>query len=331
MPVETEASLSNALRKLLLSLGIKNVNMSALLNAVTNNDVETIARLLGITGAAFSDTLQRITNIYVQSGQTLLGSAPASLVGEVSFGLASPKALSYVSQKSSTLVKGISDEQRSVIRKVLNDAYLKGSGPKSAVKVLAGTKGSAGTRGGSIIGLSENQAEWVLNAREDLSRIHESQEALDRYLSRKRRDKRFDAAIKKAFAQGTPLKRDAIDKIAGRYTDRLLAYRAEVIARTEFKEATNKARIDAALDLVEAGKVSEDQVMKEWDSTGDRKVRSSHVAMDGQRVPLNEAFTTPDGYKLKHPGDTSLGAPASETIQCRCVMKIKINFYKGLR
>lgn len=59
---------------------------------------------------------------------------------------------------------------------------------------------------------------------------------------------------------------------------------------------------------------------KEWLSErSDGRTRAHHLAADGQVRNLDEPFEVA-GENLMYPGDSSLGASASNTIQCRCVV-----------
>jgi len=64
--------------------------------------------------------------------------------------------------------------------------------------------------------------------------------------------------------------------------------------------------------------VASGQLTHTWLSQEDERVRPTHVVADGQTVPINQPFIV-GGYQLLFPGDDSLGAPANETILCRCV------------
>ena len=65
--------------------------------------------------------------------------------------------------------------------------------------------------------------------------------------------------------------------------------------------------------------VEEGQLTHTWETMKDERVRSKHVAVDGQTKPINEPFIV-DGYKLMFPGDTLTSNPPGElTILCRCV------------
>ena len=87
--------------------------------------------------------------------------------------------------------------------------------------------------------------------------------------------------------------------------------RAMMIARTEVVAASNAGSHFAA----EQTGLDYERV---WLSSRDERVRDDHAGMDGQRRGKNDPFEAPDGSLLMFPGDTSLGAAANQTIQCRC-------------
>lgn len=86
--------------------------------------------------------------------------------------------------------------------------------------------------------------------------------------------------------------------------------RAKLIVRTEGNRIANAARLDAAKAAKEHGA----DLVKQWDSTMDRKTRPHHVQLDGQVRELEEPFEI-DGRKAQAPG--KFGIP-SEDINCRC-------------
>lgn len=62
------------------------------------------------------------------------------------------------------------------------------------------------------------------------------------------------------------------------------------------------------------------EIEKEWVATNDARTRSAHGAADGQRKAVDKPFSV-GGYKMMHPGDGSLGAPARLIYCCRCTTK----------
>lgn len=90
--------------------------------------------------------------------------------------------------------------------------------------------------------------------------------------------------------------------------------RAETIARTETHSASMFGEFTA---------VSEDGVveMKEWIATSDSRTRIDHIHADGQKVPVDEAFSV-GGEELMFPGDPD-GSP-EQVINCRCTVAYSV-------
>ena len=111
------------------------------------------------------------------------------------------------------------------------------------------------------------------------------------------------------FEQGesTP---DIARRLRSKYQD-FSVRRAMTIARTEVVSASNYGSFAGAL---QTGL----DFQKVWLSSRDDRVRDDHQEMDGVAVGKQELFVLPDGSKVMVPGDTSLGADASQTINCRC-------------
>ena len=84
------------------------------------------------------------------------------------------------------------------------------------------------------------------------------------------------------------------------------------IARTESHRITSQATYDALIRAKEMGA----DVVKQWDSTLDKKTRPNHVKLDGQIRELEEPFEV-NGKKAMYPG--GFGVP-HEDINCRCVL-----------
>ena len=60
------------------------------------------------------------------------------------------------------------------------------------------------------------------------------------------------------------------------------------------------------------------EIEKEWNATKDFKTRDAHRQLDGQRVPVDEAFSV-DGETIRFPRDPQ--AKAYLRCNCRCAMK----------
>jgi SPP1 gp7 family putative phage head morphogenesis protein len=120
------------------------------------------------------------------------------------------------------------------------------------------------------------------------------------------------AAIRHALTEGVAAG-ESIPQLAKRlrtvYED-FTRERAVMIARTEVIAASNLGSQAAARI---SGVVSE----KFWIATADNRTREWHADADGQSRPLNEPYSV-HGESLMFPGDSSLGASASNLVRCRC-------------
>lgn len=86
--------------------------------------------------------------------------------------------------------------------------------------------------------------------------------------------------------------------------------RAMTIARTE----GHRIEVQAGMDACENAKEKGADIVKQWDSTMDKKTRQSHTRVDGEIRELNETFSN----GLMYPGDPSGGA--GEVVNCRCAL-----------
>tara|TARA_R110000823_G_scaffold1464_1_gene5701 strand:+ start:28409 stop:29218 length:810 start_codon:yes stop_codon:yes gene_type:complete len=102
--------------------------------------------------------------------------------------------------------------------------------------------------------------------------------------------------------------KSAIEEITG-YSE----FRADAIGRTEVQGAYSGGEMDGARALGEYG-----PTYKRWLSAVDSRTRESHLDADGQTVPIAEPFLV-GGTPMDRPLDP--GAPASEVVNCRCVIQ----------
>ena len=92
------------------------------------------------------------------------------------------------------------------------------------------------------------------------------------------------------------------------FADTITQARATTIARTETVGALNEgAWVRATATGVFRA--------KSWVTQRDGRVRDSHKALDGVRIPINDRFAN----GLLYPHES--GAPPNETINCRCTLK----------
>lgn len=300
--------------------------MAVLTAAIERGDIEGAIRAIQL-GREFFAPLDAMIETAFNAGamwqmdQTLpkRGGPAGSL--QIRFDGRHPLAEQWNNRAGARLVTEVTDSIKESVRTVVQDGLTMGRDPRKVALDLVGRINRAtGRREGGVVGLTSQQSGYVVNARKELEDLSST------YFKRTLRDKRFDRIIAKAIRDGKPLPQADIERITARYSDRLLAYRGQVIARTESLQALNAGRDEGIRQIIEKGELAPDAVTIIWQAAPDRRTRDSHASMNGQRVPQGEAFVTPNGYRLRHPGDTSLGAPASETIQCRCNVRYSVDW-----
>ena len=232
------------------------------------------------------------------------------------------RAERWVQEQSSRLITEIIEDQRDMARAVIREGLEQGQNPRTTALEIAGRVNRAtGQREGGFIGLTSQQAAWVRNAEAELRGLDAG------YFDRAARDKRYDGTIRKAIDSGKALSGADVARIVRRYKDRLLKARADLIAENESLTALRAGQMEGLRQLVDTGKVRDDQIERTWSDTGDGRTRPAHRAMRGQKVRgVNEPFVFPDGTRALFPGDVSLGAPAKNTIRCRCVATTRIRY-----
>lgn len=296
--------------------------------------VDDVIQALGIDEALFSQLTESVRSAYMAGGIQGISEMPAALIIRnrkglqsaglhLRFDIRNPGAESWLVRESSRLVREIVSSQRHAIREVLAHGLQAGSNPRQTALNLVGRVGPSGRRTGGVLGLTGQQAQYVMNARADLS--SGDPQTMARYFQRKRRDHRFDAMVQRAIDGGQPLSAADIDRITGRYADRLLQLRGEMIARTESLNALNEAREQSFRQAIDSGMLKPQHVVKGWSATKDLRTRDSHLELDGKKVAINEPFESPTGAHMMHPGDTSLGAGGEDVIGCRCMTTYKVD------
>lgn len=118
------------------------------------------------------------------------------------------------------------------------------------------------------------------------------------------------AAVAAALKEGTSIQQFARE--LSRMPDFSLR-RATLIGRTEIIAASNAGSVLGA-------QASGIPTKKVWLSTQDDRTRDLHIAVDGQKVPNLETPFNVGGDEMQYPGDSSMGAAASNTINCRCTV-----------
>ena len=187
------------------------------------------------------------------------------------------RAADWAQQNVAHLVTGITDSQRVAIRETVARVY---HGPEE----LRLTPAQAAKTIRSTVGLTPKLTDAVVSFQGDL------------------------------VADGVALPRAQAQ--AGKYAEKLRAYRADMIARTETVTAANQAQQATWHDAAAEGLISVQNSVRVWHVIDDDRLDLLVCApMDEQRVSLNQPFVTGDGRYVytpaAHPG-------------CRCYLSIDV-------
>lgn len=286
--------------------------------AIEQRDLTAALEALHLDRAAFSALEAKLTEAYAAGGQGAVASMPAAVSIGFRFDPGNQRAASQIRAFAARLITGLLENEREKARNALADGMARGASPKTVALDLVGRINRVtGKRTGGLLGLNGPQRTAVEAARAELASNDPAR--LRNYLRRPRRDKRFDRTVTKAIETGRKIDAVTARNMIINYENGLLRRRGETIARTEALPAIRAAKREAFQQLVDDGRVQAQDIVRGWVTTQDGRQRDTHDAMAGQEVRgLDAPFVSPSGAMFLYPGDTSLGADASEVIDCRC-------------
>ena len=298
------------------------VALARLEEAIRSGDLEAARRIVNLSEARFSELTEGNRSVYLAGGEFSANQAPASL--GFAFNVNSPRAARYLQEKSSDLLNLIINDQNQMIRDVLSEGIDAGVNPRTMALDLVGRiDRRTGRRVGGRLGLTANQSKYVSSAKSELLSGDTTQ--MRNYLQREARDKRFDSMVLRAINDQAAIPVPDANRISARYSDNLLQLRGETIARTEALESFHAGSDEALNQAIEEGYARAEDIVKEWSSSGDARVRDGHRAMDGQVVGVNELFVDPvTGDRLRYPADSR--ASAASRVNCRCAMIQRVDW-----
>jgi hypothetical protein len=306
--------------------------IKALEEAIATGNVEHALSILNLDPVVFSGVADTVNDVFKTAAVLTAEAARASrdpFTGArivFRFNVRSPPAEEWLRVESSRLVVGLSNQARKTVRQTLSAGMELGQNPRTtALDVVGRVSKLTGRREGGTIGLTPNMEKYVQNAKLEL--LSGDPALLKNYLTRERRDARFDAKVHRALAAGKPVAAEDVTKMIGRYSDSLLQLRGENIARTETLLSLHAGQAESIRQMIESGKVQERDVMKIWHTNRDGRERRSHYILHGKKVPYQEPFKSPEtGARMMHPGDRSMGALPQDVINCRCHAEYKVDY-----
>lgn len=301
-----------------------------IIDRLRRGDIDGAVDAVQLDSAAFAAYQATVDATFLGAGQTFTQALPkrSSVTGDrmvVRFDGRNARAERILQELAGQQITHIVEDQLTVIRTHLTEGMVAGRNPRSvALELIGRVNPRTGRREGGIIGLTEPMERYVRRARRELETGQ-----YGAYKDRTRRDRSLDRLISKAEKEGRPLAAEEIDRMTGRYSDRLLQLRAENIGRTEAMAAIQASQDEALRQAVDKGLVAKQDVKRIWRTASDTRVRHTHASMAGQEVGLDEPFLSPSGAQLRYPGDPE--APADEVINCRCVVENRIDYLGALK
>lgn len=231
----------------------------------------------------------------------------------VSFDQTNFRAVQRMQANRLRLIREFTSDQRGTLRQAMTRGITEGLNPRDQARLFRDS-----------IGLTRRQEAAVAN----YGRLLRGQDRLDNLpsmqaLDRQLRDGRFDRTVRAAVRRGEPLTEEQVSRMVGRYRERYVRYRSEVIGRTEALRSVHEGSEEMYQQAFEAGQIDPGKVSRSWTSARDGRVRDTHRSINGQTRLVGERFTSPSGAQLRYPGDPD--APAEETVQCRCALATRVN------
>lgn len=333
--LEALAKFAPAIQKAFID-AIQDISDSAILDQVTaaleKGDADAAWRALGYRTSVFNGIVAVLRSTFEQGALLMMATLPKyvrdreGIKGALRFDIRDRRAEDWLANQSSSLITKIDADIRTSVRTALTQGLAQGRNPNNvALDIIGRYDRQTGHREGGLIGLGEREQLWTQNTRDKLARLDPS------YFQLTLRDKRFDSTVSAAIASDQPLPQQTIDKLVDRYKSNALRFRGETIGRTETLPSLNRSEFESTRQALERAGLPPAAATKEWDSTGDDKVRPEHRELDGQRVPIDQPFVTSQGVRMLHPGDISLGASGNSVIACRCRVKYKVDFGYGVQ
>jgi hypothetical protein len=244
-------------------------------------------------------------NTAEHSFQTL---ARKAMVG--SLDLINPSAVDYLAAEIPELILEINQDQAEAVQAILLDGIHGGKdGPQIAREIR------------DSVGLTEQQAQWVINFRNQLESGEEGPYTPvgDRRLSA------IDSAAAQAEMNSEETDPDAVDMLVEKYGFSLLNKRAMDIAVSELHSAMIQGQDDLWHQAKDLGYLDPAITRRHWLGVHDSKEREDHWATEDMNEPdgvgLDEPFDTPVG-PVMNPGDSGVD---EFDINDRCTVYLTFN------
>jgi hypothetical protein len=239
--------------------------------ALKLNDIE------GALNAIPWDVLQKLT-ITISPILRQVLEAAADLTAQslpkgvdIGFDVTNPEAVKWIKAHAAELIKkNIMPTSQQAIRDIIRRGFEEGMSPRQMAEYIK-----------EQIGILPKHAEAV--------------ETYRKLILQKFKDRGLITAEQDA------------QRLAAQYAQKLIKYRATVIARQETMTAANQGQLELWKQGVGEGIITEIDWEREWIVSGDERTCTKCMPMNGERAPINGTWK--NGCRI----------PTEIHIQCRCV------------
>lgn len=254
-----------------------------------------------------------LTKFKLAVRRSLLASAESTsgLPFGINFDALNTAAIRAIQTSELSLLQGITTEIADGIRFYLAHGLRNGINPVDTARNLR-----------EIIGLTPKQVQAVSNYRQLLTGGAKGQPYRE-VLRRALRDGRFDRTVMNAIEEQVRLKPDQVTRMVQRYEERMVANRADVVARTETMDALYEGQMARWRQAIDENKIEEGELRRFWHTAKDERVCPTCSAiplLNPTGVAFSQPFQLPDG---------ELMGPTAHPC-CRCVVFIRVVFAKGV-
>ena len=303
------------------------VDQRALLELLEAGQIERAVELLRINRAMLFPLDEAIRAGFIIGGTMVAADLPRGISGRFGFDGRHVRAEAWVREHVGDLIQGIERESIETTRRVIREGIEAGRSSGVVAREITGRK--VGTRRvGGYLGLNSDQTDQVLRARSILSDPEQirSYFAKDAKTGRmkpryKLSDRRFDARIKKAIAEGRALSGKDLDDVIEAHRSKALGYRGRVIAKDQAHTALAEGRMEGYRQMLDRPEV--ETVTKRWVHGLSENARLDHAAMNGTVIDFNEDFEMADGTRMSQPHDPRGGAKHSLGCKCTCFFRVR--------
>lgn len=239
--------------------------------------------------------------VFIDGAET----ASASLSG--SLAMTEPLAIAYGQQRAGTLIQGIQTQQLNTVRSAIGAGLAEGIPPQRTGRLLRVTTGLSERQGASLVNYERGLTEKMLTG---------TTGTVLRGVGRPLADQRYSLAN---------LNQQKIDNLVERYRERLVNYRAEMIARTETMRAANMGAFAEQRAQGSAGLFDAKTAQRVWQTTPDDRACSDCNDLDGQTVGFEQSFVLDADASSNTTGENMSGEVPPLHPMCRCTFYLDVS------